>query len=427
MQHAELMRSVAKMCAFLALTSALARAEVVAPTPPETPAAASPADCGTIRLAGVGDVMVHQSVKHTAKVNDDRGPDGGNNKGWNNLFEDVADVMHVADVSFANLETPIIEPTVQDPWFLESGKFPLFKGPPELAAALKWSNFHVVSVANNHSFDQGEKGIASTLDAVRRAGLVPIGAGHTRELAEGPEIMKVRGVNIGFLGATGFLNIPTTFDTDEPQVAVLNDASLPAFCERVRELKARVDLVVMSIHWGEEDSEKPREREVAFAKALCEAGVDVVLGHHPHVLQPIEVFDAKDGRRCVIAYSLGNFVTGNPKVTWRNGAIVIVEAARDPAGKVQLTTYGYVPTWCTNDFSTKRVMNTERMIRNATVALADPTLTASQRATAQGNLAHYEKQLAAVRKVLGPSWVDLTAPGHDKKARVAETPAAPRP
>lgn len=387
-------------------------------------------ESGTIRLAGVGDVMVHQSVKYTARAQDDRGPGGSsNNRGWNNLFEDVADVMHVADVSFANLETPLVEPNTSDPWFLNSGAFPLFKAPPELADALKWSNFQVVSVANNHSLDQGEKGIASTLDAVRRAGLIPIGAGHTRELAEGPEILRVRGVNIGFLGATGFLNIPTSFDADEPQVAVLTEASLPAFCRRVRELRSRVDLVVMSVHWGEEEMERPREREIRCARALCEAGVDVILGHHPHVLQPIEVHTAADGRRCLIAYSLGNFVTGNPKVAWRNGAILIVEATRGPGGHVHLTTYGYVPTWCTNDSQAKRVMNTERMIRNAQAALADPTLTAGQRAAATGSLAHYRIQLAAVRKVLGAPWADLTLPahGHDKKAPVVETPAPPRP
>ena len=388
----------------------------------------APEPTGTIRLAGVGDVMVHQSVKCTARAQEEpESGAAGNNKGWNNLFEDVADVMHVADVSFANLETPLVEATTSDPWFLESGAFPLFKAPPELADALKWANFHVVSVANNHSFDQGEKGIASTLDAVRKAGLIPIGAGHTRELAEGPQIVMVRGVKIGFLGATGFLNIPTKFDSDEPQVAVLTDASLPAFCQRVKELKARVDLVVMSIHWGEEEMTTPREREKNFAHALCEAGVDVVLGHHPHVLQPIEVFDAKDGRRSVICYSLGNFVTGNPKDSWRQGAIVILEAARGPGGAVRLTTYGYVPTWCTNDSQSKRVQNTERMIRNAQVLLADATITGSQRSAASAQLAHYQKQLAAVRKALGPSWVDLTAPGHDKKPASVETSGSPRP
>lgn len=391
------------------------------------PVSAEVLDGGTIRLAGVGDVMVHQSVKHTARANDDKGPEGGNNKGWNLLFEDVADVLHVADVSFANLETPLVEPTTSDPWFLQSGAFPLFKAPPELAAALKWANFHVVSVANNHSLDQGEKGIASTLDAVRKAGLIPIGAGHTRELAEGPEILTVKGVRIGFLGATGFLNIPTRFDSDEPQVAVLTDGNLTAACQRVKELKGRVDLVVMSVHWGEEEMTTPREREVRHARALCEAGVDVILGHHPHVLQPIEVFDAKDGRRCVIAYSLGNFVTGNPKNTWRSSAILLVEAARGPEGRVLLTTYGYVPTWCTNDFTAKRVYNTERMIRNAQTALGDPSLTAAQRGNAQANLTHYTQQLAAVRKVLGSSWVDLTAPRHDKNSVSNATPASPRP
>lgn len=398
------------------LAGRCAAATLTVPTVPDV--------TGTLRIAGVGDVMVHQSVKHSALASDDR----DNNAGWNHMFEDVADVLNVADVSFANLETPLLDAPTSDPYFLASGQFPLFKAPPELAAALKWANFHVVSVANNHSFDQGEQGIASTVDAVRKAGLVPIGAGHTRELAEAPELISVRGMTVGFLGATEFLNIPTQFDVDDPQVAVLNGGTLNAFCERVRELKSRVDLVVLSIHWGEEEMTRPRDREVELAHALCEAGVDVILGHHPHVLQPIETFPTKDGRTAVIAYSLGNFVTGNPKPAWRAGAIVIFEAGRGPDGKVRLTTCGYVPTWCTASFESLKVTNIERMIRAAQVTLEDPTLTTGRRAAAQEQLAHYQKQLGEVRRALGPAWRDLTSPDrHDKKDAVVETPGPPRP
>jgi len=381
-----------------------------------------PALDGVVRLAGTGDVMVHQCVKAAARAHakdDTEAPASG----WNALFEDVADVLNVADVAFANLETPLVPAPTADPWFLQSGAFPLYKAPCELAAALRWASFHVVSVANNHAMDQGVAGVASTVDAVRAAGLVPLGGGKTREEAEQPEVRVVHGVRVGFLGATAFLNQPVEFKRDEPQVALLNEGALPAFCRRVRELKSRVDLVVVSVHWGEEEMDEPRERERSWAHALCEAGADVIFGHHPHVLQPIELYAAKDGHRAVIAYSLGNFMTGNPDAAWRTGAIVIVEAARDAAGAVRVSGYGHVATWCT----TERVTNTERMIRNARLVAEDPTASPARREAARADQASYERRLEDVRKALGPGWVSVDASGHDKKERVVETPAPPRP
>lgn len=379
----------------------------------------------TVRIAAVGDVMVHQQVKHTARCANEAAE---NNSGWNALFEDVADVLHVADVSFANLETPLLAAPAGDPWFLSSGAFPNYAAPPALAAALKWASFRVVSVANNHSMDQGRSGVQSTVAAVRDAGLMPIGGGRTREEAAAPAIVLARGVSIAFLGATGFLNEPTSFPGDAPQVALLNEATMPAYVQRVKALRPHVDLIVMSVHWGEEEMERPREREVRRARALCEAGVDVILGHHPHVLQPFEVWSGADGRKALIAYSLGNFVTGNPKPSWRTGAIAMIEAGRTAGGPVRLTGYGYVPTWCASSGSTTKVVNSDRMIRNAKIALADPALEPAARVAWKAQLEHHEKVVAGVRKTLGPAWVDLGAQAsrHDDRT-VVETPGAPRP
>lgn len=380
----------------------------------------------TVRLAAVGDVMVHQAVKHTARTAQECGPE--NNHGWNALFEDVADVLHVADVSFANLETPLLQAPAGDPWFLSRGAFPNYAAPPALADALGWASFRVISVANNHSMDQGRAGILSTLAAVKAAGLTPVGGGANRAEATAPAIMMVHGVSIAFLGATGFLNEPVGSPADAAQVAVLDEGSLPATIQRVRSLRPLVDLIVMSVHWGEEEMERPREREVRRAHALCAAGVDVILGHHPHVLQPFEVWQGPDGRKALIAYSLGNFVTGNPKPSWRTGAIAVVEAGKSGRGAVRLTGFGYVPTWCTAQPQGLKVVNCDRMIRNARLALADPALDGAARAAWKAQLEHHEKVAGSVKKALGPAWVDLTVPGsgHDDRT-VVETLGALRP
>ncbi|MBI4860747.1 MAG: CapA family protein [Candidatus Riflebacteria bacterium] len=366
-----------------------------------------------LRLAAVGDVMVYQALKRAARQEEDTDLDGEsrNNAGWNSLFEDVSDILHTADLGFANLESPILPAPSEDPWFLESGAFPLFKAPPELAAALRWANFSVVSLANNHSMDQGGRGVASSLEAVKLNDLTPVGAGHTRELAEAPEIQEIKGITIGWLGATALSNKGGRPDPLKPQVAMLDEGTLPGFIERVRSLRQKVDVVILSVHWGEEEKTRPREREVRWAHALCEAGVDVVLGHHPHVLQPVEVYPTRDGRTAVVAYSLGNFVSANPRTAWRDGAILIIEAARTvPGHTVRLTSYGTVPTWTDLSDRQLRVVATDRLIRTLKIRLEDPDLDEEARASLEEQLDAGEKQAARVRTALGSDRTDLLGP-----------------
>lgn len=242
-----------------------------------------------VTLVAVGDVMAHSSVKRSA-----------DSHGFESMFEGVAHRVRSADLAFANLETPVTERT--DP---ATGKL-VFNAPTTLTRALANTGFDVMSLANNHSYDQGQDGLWETYDAVLDAGMMPVGVGKTCEQAYEGLVVEIRGLRIGFMAATVLHN---HYRDQDGVICVARFKGDPVL-QAVEQLRQRVDVVVLSVHWGDEYEIEPNRYTRAHAKRLVDAGVDVLLGHHPHVLQPVEWMEAHDGRRALVAYSLGNFISG---------------------------------------------------------------------------------------------------------------------
>ena len=198
-------------------------------------------------------------------------------------------------------------------------RFPIVQGPPQGAQYLARSGFDVVSVANNHAFDFYAAGFLDTLRALDEAGVRAIGGGRTPEQALRPFVQTIRGVRIGMLAlASGVNRAPH----GPAAVAwVWHPASLAA----IRALRPQVDVLLVSVHWGIEGvfvaSDKQRQR----AHALIQAGADVILGHHPHVLQSVEVFQQR-----LIVYSLGNFLFGKQPLPRRQTVILHLRVAAGP-------------------------------------------------------------------------------------------------
>lgn len=222
-----------------------------------------------------------------------------------------------ADLSFANLETVLSRRALPDP--VAARRFPIVQGPPQGAQYLARSGFDVVSVANNHAFDFYAAGFLDTLRALDEAGVRAIGGGRTPEQALRPFVQTIRGVRIGMLAlASGVNRAPH----GPAAVAwVWHPASLAA----IRALRPQVDVLLVSVHWGIEGvfvaSDKQRQR----AHALIQAGADVILGHHPHVLQSVEVFQQR-----LIVYSLGNFLFGKQPLPRRQTVILHLRFAGGP-------------------------------------------------------------------------------------------------
>ncbi len=267
------------------------------------------------------------------------------------LFEKVAQDLSAADITFANLETPV------DHMRATAG-YPEFNARPELLTALKQTGIDVVSLANNHAFDAGAKGLLRTLQNTEAAGIVVVGAGRTRDKSLAPVYLSSQGVTTAFLAYTYGTNGGLPKRKGAPVVNILRAGSredLAAAIVQVKEARAHADLVVVSLHWGDEYKLAPTPWQRQAAGELVEAGADIILGHHPHVLQPIESYRTVDGRDTLIAYSLGNFIsTQNYGVSAKNktharalrgdGVILTITAEKEQ-GRTTIVRSSVQPIW----------------------------------------------------------------------------------
>jgi poly-gamma-glutamate synthesis protein (capsule biosynthesis protein) len=344
-----LSRRILPLAILFAMGPALAAGE---PAPP----------LASVRLVAVGDIMMHQDVKLA------EAQDGG---GFPALWADLVPLFKGADLAFGNLETPVA-PTSGRP-----GKPFQFNAPASLPPALRASGFTVLSTANNHAFDQGRKGVAETLDRLRQAQLTAIGSGEDRPRAETLQVFERNGLRVAFLGFTDLFNLDLDRKATGPWVRPLDLA--PALAA-VREARSKADIVVVSVHWGNEYQHRPTKRQRDIARKLVEAGCDLLLGHHPHVLQPMELLTV-DGRRALVAYSLGNFISNQDRMyradlfpvaegDSRDGAALEVtfERRKQPDGTeaVVLAHAGFEPLWTENNWGVgKGVPRRIRVIRVA--------------------------------------------------------------
>ncbi|MFO8034077.1 MAG: CapA family protein [Candidatus Bipolaricaulota bacterium] len=211
-----------------------------------------------------------------------------------------------SDLTLANLEFPVLPDA-------RPRGFPRFNGTREyfrrVALPLRP---HALSLANNHCLDQGAKGLESTAELVESEGIAALGVGRGERQYR---LFEIAGTTVALAAYTYSTNgrpLP-----EKPPVNRLrlnapgsDGAGLEKLLATVGEMRRAADLVILSLHWGFEFELAPRDPQVRLAHRLMEAGVDVIAGHHPHVLQPVESFQAGDGRSCLCFYSLGNWTSG---------------------------------------------------------------------------------------------------------------------
>jgi len=201
------------------------------------------------------------------------------------------------DVSVVNHECPITDRGTKTP------KPYNFRMRPTYTKALTDAGIELVNLANNHIFDYGEEGLFDTISYLDSAGVFHVGAGRTSAEARKPNLMKIKGRRIGFLGYYGGGEAPAA-GRSTPGVAPRNLGVIRQDLKALRQVDS-VDFVVVLLHWGTEKATMPDSGQQEFAHSVIDAGADAVVGHHAHVLQGIERY-----RNGVIAYSLGNFVFG---------------------------------------------------------------------------------------------------------------------
>lgn len=310
-------------------TEAPANTAAPAPTPSPTP---EPEETVTsLTFVAVGDVLIHSSLYKDAYT-----PEGYH---FDPMFELVAQTIKDADFAMANQESMIggVEIGLSD--------YPSFNSPFEIGTTLKEVGFDAVTIANNHTLDRGEQAILNAIGHWDAIGMTYVGAYRSREDQETLRIAEQNGIKLALLGYTyGTNGIPVPEGKDylvnliDPEVIVRD----------IQEASRKADAVVVNLHFGREYERMPNEEQKKLAERLAQAGADLIIGHHPHVLQPCEWIEREDGGRTFVIYSLGNFLSGQEGVYKEIGGILHVTIEKRERGdqrSISILEPALLPTW----------------------------------------------------------------------------------
>jgi len=209
-------------------------------------------------------------------------------------FEKITAELKKSDITLVNLEAPLTSRGSE-----YTDKKYRFRIKPQAAAALKKAGITTVTLANNHSMDYGAEGLLDTLQQLDKSGIGYVGAGADLAAARKPVIYAVRGTRVAILGYS--LTLPQEFWAGEKRAgtAPLLEKLVKADIAVARK---QASIVIVTVHWGEEGTTRLREYQPRLGRMMIDSGADAVIGHHPHILQGVEVY-----RRGIIFYSLGNF------------------------------------------------------------------------------------------------------------------------
>lgn len=232
-------------------------------------------------------------------------------------FRKVAEIFSSADIAVINLESPF---TVGKNHFVPTGSF-YFNADPQAAAGLKLAGIDIISLANNHFSNQGEKGMTDTFKILKDSGIEYVGAGGDFDEAHQGKIIEKNGIKFGFLAYSYLKDLSGIANMDIKQIK-----------RDITDLKKQVDITVIMMHAGNEYLAAPNQQQKDFARAAIDAGADLVIGHHPHWVQLVETYQGKP-----IFYSLGNLVFDQMwSIETRQGVIAIASFKNKKLKKIKI-------------------------------------------------------------------------------------------
>ena len=301
----------------------------------------------SVRIRATGDIMFHPSqldgaYDYTTDTYD-----------FENSFKAIRDIIREADISIANFEGT----TAGNEIYAYQG-YPLFNAPDEALDAIKNAGFDILSTANNHSLDTRKAGIIRTIEQIKARGMEPIGT-----FKEKPEtrvlIKDVKGIKFAFLSYTEMVNGLESVLAPEDLDAMVNIIDEAKMKEDIAYAKDNnADVIIAFLHWGDEYSRVQAQRQEILADMLFRSGVDIILGSHPHVIQPTQTLDY-DGKTKFVAYSMGNFISNQRVETLvpygltehvskytEDGIIIDIEIEKKGSTKeVSIENINYIPLW----------------------------------------------------------------------------------
>lgn len=288
----------------------------------------------TAVIGAIGDILIHDWVYEDAQTE--------NTYDFKPMLANVKELLEKPDLLLANQETIL--------GGVEMGlsSYPTFNSPQEVGDAFIDAGVDIVSTANNHSLDKGERGILAEIDYFNRVGLPYVGAFKDSADQQTLRIQNVNGISMAFLSYTyGTNGIPIPKGKDY----LVNLIDHEKMKSEIKRAKDNADVVIMSIHWGNEYQRIPTSQQKELAQLLVNEGADIIFGHHPHVLQPMEWLTDQNGRKAFVVYSLGNFLSGQMWDYKDLGGLATINISKT-IGKsgveIELSHPAFTPTFVSN-------------------------------------------------------------------------------
>lgn len=295
-------------------------------------------DRTSVSISAVGDIMLHDSQLEAA-----RDPVNGTYD-FSGVFKPVKTLLSAADLTVGNLETTFPGDTAL------IGGYPRFGAPDTLAHNLKIAGFDILATANNHCCDTGPSGFAHTLDVLDKNGIFHLGTYRSKKEFLNNRFLMIEknGLRLAFLNYSyGVNSMPV------PKGACVNRIRESQIIEDIRLARSqKPDAIIAIMHWGKEYQRKSGMDQKQLFYLLIKEGVDVILGSHPHVIQPYAMYMAPDrygtDKPRLIIFSLGNFLS-NQRERYRNGGIIfnftLEKSGKQNHGQIKISNVHYIPVW----------------------------------------------------------------------------------
>ena len=309
-------------------------------------------------MTAIGDTLCHNTQYWDAYNSSTKQYD------FSYVFDDIKDYTSSADITIGSLETTFAG---EDRGY---SNYPVFNSPDSLATGLKDIGVDVISLAGNHALDYGYSGICRTIDVLDNVGISHLGTYKSAEDQDKILIKDVKGVKIAFINYTyGTNGIPVP--SDKPYCLNLIDKDL--ISKQIKQAKEQnVDMIVACMHWGTEYKTSANDEQKELADFLFKSGVDIILGNHPHVIEPMEkktiTLDDGSTKDVFVVYALGNFTADQRSEITRDSAILNLDITKDSDGKILINRVSYVPIYMYKNSAAKvhkfKILDIEKSIAN---------------------------------------------------------------
>ncbi|RKQ16672.1 CapA family protein [Ureibacillus endophyticus] len=291
----------------------------------------------SVSISAIGDILIHSSVYKDAAI-------GNNRYDFSKMFNHVKPYLENTDLTFANSES------IVGGQGIGLSDYPAFNSPFEVGNVLKDIGVDVVSMANNHTLDRGEKAIISATKHWNNLGITYVGAATSQEEAEEIKILTANGISFAFLAYTYGTNGIVPPEGKDYLVNYIDEEKLITDIQSAKKL---ADVVILSLHIGNEYERKINAYQEKIAQLASDNGADIIFAHHPHVLQPVKWYEGMNGNKTFVIHSLGNFLSGQDKLYRQIGAVLQLEVSKtitydiegNATSSIEVTNPSLLPTY----------------------------------------------------------------------------------